>query len=368
MAYIPQFVKLSGMSNTVNAIATDLGINASMVSETDLDSLKQIGKYVTGSTAMSNAFCDNLINRVAKVIYSGRIYNNSLALFKKGVLEYGEFIEDVFVALAQGKKRQEDKNELYQTNADPAVIPDVKTAFYMSNVRCNYTVSIRRADLDKAFTTLYGVSDLIERIVNSLVKSQSYDEYLLTKVKLVQMCKASINIGDGNTPTDGTATDISEKAREIALLAPFMSNHNIAGVDNTLDGDELCFIVKASVAAKLDVQVLANAFNMDKADFLGRRVVVDNLKFSEAEQKRLFAITGATTLDELGVTADGLDVANRAQCIICSKNVLQIYDTKAPYFTEDYNGIDDIRSYHLHVDQAYGVSPFENYHIVVTTD
>lgn len=364
MAYIPQFVKLQGMSTTINAIATDLGIDTKMVAENDLASLKKIGAYVCGSTAMSNAFCDQLINRVAKVIYSGRVYNNSLALFKKGILEYGEFVEDVFVGLAKGYARVENTADLYQTNGSPAEIPDVKTAFYMSNVRCNYTVSIRKPDLDKAFTTLSGVTELIERIVNSLVKAQSYDEYLLTKVKLAHIAGNGKNSEQGSEKaTDGTGENLARVAREVALLAPFMATNNIAGVENTLDPDDLCFVVRADIAAKMDVEVLASAFNMDKADFLGRRVIIDKFDFTDAEKARLMSITGAVDFTDL-VPATVAENANTAKCIICSKDLLQIYDTKAPYFTEDYNGLDDVRSYHLHVDQAFAISPFENYTVL----
>lgn len=358
MAYIPQYVSLnnSKLTTAVNAIGTDLGVP---VAVTDLDTLKQFGQYVCGTTNMSNAFCNALINRIAKVIYTGQSYKNSLALFKKGIVGFGEVVEDIFVAIAEGQIRNEDPAKIAQTNGAAIAVPDVKTAFYMSNVRCTYSVSIRRPDLDKAFTSFAGVNELVERIVASLLKAHDYDEYIMTKVKLLQMAKAVDANARMKYTTDGTPADMLTVAREVALNAPFFDTANIQEVDNTMDENDLCVVIPTGTEANLDVNALASAFNLSKADFLGRRVRVDSFKLSDKEQARLKAITGKTLADL------GVDSVTYPEMIICSKNALQIWDTKEPYFTEDYNGLDDVRTYHLHVDQAYALNPFENFYGVI---
>lgn len=363
MAYIPEFVKLSKATDaTLNALATDIGTayggEAPVVVKDDLSTLKAFGKYITSATVLTNAFLDSLVNRIVKVLYTGQSYHNSLALFKKGIIGFGEVVEDVFVAIVEGAQRNEDASTITQTNTKKIAIPDVKTAFYMSNVRCNYSVSIRKADIDKAFTSFEGVNELIERIIATLIKSHNYDEYILTKVKLLQMAKAKDNNVRMNYTTDGTPTDMLTIAREIALNAPFFDTANIQEVDNTLNSDDLCIVIKASTEANIDVNALASAFNLDKAEFIGKRVTVNDFSLSEKEQARLKAITGLTLTDL------GIDSVTYPEMIICSKNALQIWDTKEPYFTEDYNGLDDVRTYHLHVDQAYAINPFENFYCV----
>ena len=43
------------------------------------------------------------------------------------------------------------------------------------------------------------------------------------------------------------------------------------------DESRIVLLINADVMAEIDVEVLAAAFNMDKADFLGRVIVVDDL-------------------------------------------------------------------------------------------
>lgn len=365
MAYLPEFYQLSKLkAATINAIGTDIG---APVVVSDLDTLHQYGNYVVGTTATQNAFCNALINRIAKVVYTSKTYQNSLKLFKKGILGFGELVEDIFVEIANGYKRNEDLTLIWESSGADITPPDIKTAFYMSNARLVYSISIRRPDLDKAFNSFEGVDELVGRIVDSLNRGHEYDEYILTKYKLGQLALAGINNGNAKTITlegddEANSKKILTTARATVGELKFMNNDkNIAGVLTSTNAEDIGCVVSTDVEASIDVNALAAAFNLGYADFIGKRIEVNGFVMTDGEITRYQQITGT---EDAPFTEAELAKLNKVKMIICDTDAIKIYDTHEPYFTEDYNGRDDVRTYHLHTDEAFAICPFANFCVI----
>lgn len=365
MAYIPEFVKLSQLkTDTLNAIGTDIGVGVTVLTN-DLATLHEYGNTVLGATVLQNSFCSALMNRIARVIFTSNSYRNPLKLFKKGVLSYGEMIEDVFVEIAKGVQRNENATVPTVPYTTANAIPDVKTAFYMSNLRARYDVCIRRPDLEKAFLTFEGVQELVEKIIDSLASGADFDEFILTKFKMQQaiindnVSKVSVTLG---TDVKAYAEDILTAMRAGVGHFKFMStDYNISGVLTSSKNDNLVAILPVDTESVVDVKALASAFNLSYADFIGRRVNVDDFTFSDSEIERFESITGLTYSEIMN--ADKVATIKNCVAITCDSDVFQIYDTKEPYMTEDYNGADDVRIYHLHVDKVFALSPFKDIQI-----
>ena len=68
---------------------------------TDVSELKQIGKIIMDVPALQNEFLSALVNRIALVTVTSKMFDNPWAMFKKGFLEYGETIEEIFVDLVR---------------------------------------------------------------------------------------------------------------------------------------------------------------------------------------------------------------------------------------------------------------------------
>ena len=75
------------------------GMRAS--AQDSLMSLRGIGDVIMTYQPLQNAFLSALVNRIGRVIITSRLYENPWAGFKKGLLEYGETIEEIFVSLAK---------------------------------------------------------------------------------------------------------------------------------------------------------------------------------------------------------------------------------------------------------------------------
>ena len=79
---------------------------------------------------LQNAFLSNLVNRIGRVIITSRLYEYPWAGFKKGLLEYGETVEEIFVEIARPYQFNPEKAE---TDLFKRRIPDVQAAFHTMN-------------------------------------------------------------------------------------------------------------------------------------------------------------------------------------------------------------------------------------------
>ena len=76
--------------------------------------------------------------------------------------------------------------------------------------------------------------------------------------------------------SDNTKTIVST-IKGVSNQLEFMSStYNSMGVLTHTRKNRQVLIIDAALDAAIDVDVLAYAFNMDKAEFMGRRVLVDN--------------------------------------------------------------------------------------------
>lgn len=294
------------------------------------ESIQEAIEGVLSSQATMNSFLNSLVNRIAMVIITSKSYENPLRMFKRGVLEYGEAIEEIFVNIAKAH----NFDPLFaESTVFKREIPDVRTAFHRVNSKLFYKTTISNEELRLAFLSEYGLNDLIAKIVDSLYSGSEFDEYLTMKNLVVQ------GIKNGNFyPVKITAPTDSETARQFVTTLKsysnkleFMSgNYNTVGVPTFSKKRDQVLLIDTDVSALIDVEVLALAFNMSKTEFLGRMVVVDN-----------FA-------DLTGVYAALVD-----------KDWFSIWDSFIG-FTENYNGEGLYWNYWYHVWKIYSTSPFSN--------
>lgn len=365
MAYIPEFVKNSDLSSTtLNAIGEDIGVGVTVVQD-DLETLHNYGKVVLGSSVMQNQFLSSLVNRIARAEYTSRAFRSPLAVLKKGILEFGEAIEEIFVEIQRGVARNE--NLANPSNPFATKLPDVKAAFHLSNLRCKYQTTVRNVDLRKAFLNFSGVDDLIARIVETVYTEHNYDEYLMTKYVLARRALERIaadkyvDLSAYVATNDTYAKAILRNARKFAKLLPIIkTEYNIAGVHTHTPLDKLVCFMTADASSIVDVDALAGAFNMEKAEFVGRIIDVDTFTFTADEIARICAISDIDDVENFPINSEGLTALESIPCVLADEDMLQIYDTIEPRFTEQYNASDDYWNYFLHIDQVFSTSPFMN--------
>ena len=134
------------------------------------------------------------------------------------------------------------------------------------------------------------------------------------------------------------------------------TEYNQAGVHTYTDKRDQYIILTSDFDAVMDVEVLASAFNMDKADFMGRRVLVDS--FASLDNDRL-ALLFKDDENYVPLTQDELDALAAIPAVLVDRDWFMILDNLLE-FTDQYNGQGLYWNYWLHVWKTLSVSPFAN--------
>ena len=355
----PQIVTLTNSSvDILNAIRNNASQNYRdyiPVATPNAESIKEIGAIIMDYPTLQNEFLSALVNRIGRVYVTSKMYENPWAMFKKGMLEFGESIEEVFVNIA--KPFQFDP-AVAETNLFKREIPDVRSAFHIMNYQKFYKTTVSNDQLRQAFLSWEGITDLISKIVDAMYTGANYDEFQTMKYMLAK------NIINGRMYPITVPTVSASNMKEIVATVKGVSNnfeflsnkYNVAGVQTLSKKADQYFLIDSRFDAIMDVEVLASAFNMDKAEFLGRRVLVDSFGSLDTARLNLLFADDPTYTE---IDSATLEALNNIPCIIVDKDFFMIFDNYMN-MTENYNGEGLYWNYWLHVWKTFSVSPFAN--------
>jgi len=255
--------------DVVNAIKNSASMNYKEFvpyATPDADSIRSIGNIIMDNPALQNEFLSALINRIGFVLVTSKMYQNPWAMFKKGRLEFGETVEEIFVEMAKGQPYDVKESETNQYARD---LPDLKSAFHILNYQEFYKKTIQEEDLRQAFLSWSGVADLIAKFVDAIYTGANYDEFQVMKYLIAKkLVNGQIYNYASPDATSANAKELASDFKGVSNDLEFMSDqYNIAGVmTHTLKNDQY-LIINSKFDAKMDVAVLASAFNMEKAHF-----------------------------------------------------------------------------------------------------
>jgi hypothetical protein len=359
MPTIPQMVTLTNSSvDILNVIRENASQNyQDYVPQVtaNAESLREIGSIIMDSPQLQNEFLSALVNRIGKVLITSKMYQNPWAMFKKGMLEFGETVEEIFVNLA--KPFQFDPN-VAESNVFKREIPDVRSAFHIMNYQKFYKTTVQNDQLRQAFLSWQGITDLIAKIIDTMYTGANYDEFQVMKY----MVAKNILKGHMKPVTIPEVTTANMKAivsviKSTSNKFEFMSNKtNLAGVQTHTEKKDQYILINSIFDATMDVEVLASAFNMEKAQFMGNRVLVDS--FGELDTDRL-ALLFADDKTYVAITEAEKTALNSIPAIIVDKDWFMIFDNFFN-FTEQYNGEGLYWNYWYHTWKTFSVSPFAN--------
>ena len=293
---------------------------------------------------MLNEFVNNLINRIGLTIIRNKSFNNPLSIFKKGSVPLGTDIQDIYENPAVAEQYEYSNTAMAKllTITDP----DTHVAYYRRNRQDLYTKTIAREGLQGAFASWEEFENYIAGITNSLYSGNYIDEFKYTK-QLVDGAYDNNKVIQKvvtNPTSEATAKAFLKEVRALYDNMTFPSTDynaysKFSGANGTIttwtDAERICLIVRADVMAEVDVDALASAFNIDKANFIGRVIKVDKFENDEI----------------LGV--------------VCDESWLQIYDNIFR-FDEFYNARTMSWNEYLHAWGTYAICPFANAVMLVT--
>ena len=293
---------------------------------------------------MLNEFVNNLVNRIGLTIIRNKSFSNPLALFKKGAVPLGTDIQEIYENPAVAEQYE------YSNTAMAKLLtitgPDTHVAYYRRNRQDLYTKTIAREGLQGAFDSWDKFEDFVSAITQSLYSGNYIDEFKYTK-ELIDGAYANdkVIVEQVSAPVDtANSKAFLKKVRALYSQMSFPSTEynaysKLSGsskpVTTWTDPERVVLIIRADVMAEVDVEALASAFNLDKANFLGRVIQVDKFEHDEV----------------LGV--------------ICDEAWLQIYDNVFR-FDEFYNARVMAWNEYLHAWGTWAISPFANAVVLAT--
>lgn len=271
-------------AQVLDAIRTD----ASMAYQERVPAATQGGIESTinalwGYTPMMNEFIDALVNRVGDVVIKSKIWDNPLARFKRGMMQYGDTIEEIGLDLIQAHRYDPNDcmDDVFECNP-----PNVMSNFHVIDRQDYYPLTINDTLLRRAFLSDYGLQEMVSRVLETPYTSDYWDEYLIMKRLFVEYEKADgfykVNVPDAAAETtregkQDAAMAITEAVRSIAGKMRFISrSYNAAGLPVATKPTELVLFATPDFTAMLDVNVLAFAFNVSAAELNVSVVEVDD--------------------------------------------------------------------------------------------
>lgn len=325
----------------------------------DYQNLKNIGDAILGNPTNYNEFVNTLMNRIGKVLISSKLYENPWAFFKRGMMELGETIEEVFVDLLEAHEFDEEtaEKEIFKRE-----LPNVLSVFHILNYKKFYKVTINETQLKQAFISWQGVTDLISKIIETLYTSANYDEFLVMKYMLANaIIKGNVAPVEIPTISKETASDIVTSIKQVSNAYTFLTReYNSMGVATHTPKTEQYLITNSNFDAIMDVEVLASAFNMEKADFVGHKVLLDSFLLSDSEMERLKKLlstgTNSTFTD---FTKEEKEILANVPAMLVDKDFFMIVDNYQN-MTEQYNGEGLYWNYWFHKWNTFSTSPFAN--------
>lgn len=312
-----------------------------------------VGKVIYGDAALRNQFVNALVNRIARVVIQSATFNDPYRDLKKGQIQFGESIEEIFVEMAKPYEYSAEKGAQREFKRTP---PKAHSAFHVMNWQVTYPITIQNRDLYQAFLTENGVTDLIARIVDQVYTGAEYDEFLLFKYLIIKGVSHGkfypIKVGDGTNLDEAAAA-----FRGTSNLLPFMkSDFNESHVITNTPKERQSIFMDANFNAKFDVNVLAAAFHMEKADFMGKLHLIDD--FTTFDNDRFDEIrANSTQIEE--VTPAELNLMKDVVAVLVDDNWFQVYDY-LDEMTETFVASGLYWNYFYHVRKGVSYSPYSN--------
>lgn len=245
---------------------------------------------ILSDSDMANSFFSGLTNTIVKQQIISRFFNNPLERFKTGELPYGLAESEFYINPQTGETFLYPSADTAGTgvNADllKDKLPDIKQIFFKKNYGKKYKKSYSDVQILNVVQTWDDLGRLIDGISRSLVSDANIEEFDTMKA----MMTAGFNNGDMVVSSISDITDKSTaeaflvKAREKYLSFQFPSDAYNSWTDSDghkvttwTDPDNISIIITAKTSAVVDVYALAAAFNIDKADIMGKVFVVDKI-------------------------------------------------------------------------------------------
>lgn len=262
--------------NILRAVRQELSFEAQNHLPVEVsDNLQAVYDNILNYAPVRNEIVPSLINRIGMQTVDSIAWRNPLARFKKEPMRYGETHEETYVNMCKGRVYDSQADFKFAFQQYQSYIMSV---FHNVNLEIQYPVTVTYDNLRKAFTSEYGIRDMIMAKMESAITGANWDEYLAMR--------DLINVGYEKEVLPAVTVDaivdeasakklLIEVKRAVGEFGFPLPENNPAGATSHAMPTNLIWITTPEVNAQISVDALAYAFHMDKADVAVQTVIVD---------------------------------------------------------------------------------------------
>lgn len=292
------------------------------------DELVDFGNALVEYKAGANEFLYSLINRIGMVNVNYQSFKSPLAVFKKGFMEYGDTIEDIYIEPVKALLYEAEVPNNNPGDQWATFKPDIDVVYHKLNRELVYPLTINDKVLRRAFTSYRELDKFLSGLMLQLYNADEIDDFALTMQLLESVDDWYYKIHVDAITNETTAKNLVIAVRSVVPTLRFPARKfNAKGVLNWNSADEMYLLVTPQVNAILDVEVLAKAFNMDRAEFMGHVIEVPELW-------------------------------GEVQAVLVHREFLQIWDTMRQMATTGINALHLTQNYFYHHQGILSASPY----------
>ena len=286
---------LKNSLNKIRQISSDIYHQYVPILEDDTD-ISSLANPVLTVPEVYNEFCNALINRIVYTQIETKMFNNPLRGLEGNVMPLGCAGQEIYINPAKGRQYNCDDfaGILQKYEAD------VKVQYLIKNMDLQYPVTVIRTKLKEAFVSWEALDQFITGLTNSLYNGMYIDEFKWTKALVSSAYKGNlVQVETVSSPL--TSADLAKtfttKARELFLNFQMPSTRynawsKVGGAGQPIttwtDPEDIVILIRNDVRAFMDVEVLANAFQIDRAVLLGNIYPVDSFDVYDDEGNKIF--------------------------------------------------------------------------------
>ena len=330
---------MANMTNILNAILTNASADyQSRVPTATKDNITEVGSAIMSYKATENEFLTALVNKIAMQIVHNKTFKNPLAVLKKGSMPLGRNIEEIYTNPATGTVFDPSGADLLSRS-----LPDTKTIYHSMNRQGKYKKTVSKSMLLQAFTSYAELEKLLNSIVNTIYSGDNIEEFLLMK----ELFASAITGGKLKTVEIDAVSDTESSKNFVKAIRTISQDMTFPGskynsyYDINKDSDanpvvtwtpkeNQVLLLRNDVSVNVDVELLAQAFNVSYADLQQRTLIVDSF--------------GSAT---------------NCGAVLCDQAFVQVYEN-LQQMENFHNGEGLYDNYIYHHWQTYSLSLFAN--------
>lgn len=239
-------------------------------------SLAELGSSILQDERLQNEFLYGLVNKIAFQMITSKAYRNPLRGLIKGLVEFGDTIEEIFVSniKAQVYSRDDAENELFKQH-----LPTVSAIYHKINREEVYPVTVTYAQLRRAFFVEGAMQNLVNSIIEEMTSSDEDDTFQLMKHLMFiygtegRFYNKTISPPADEATVRNAVVQIKAISNDMTFRKP---KYNNAGVPSHSTKSEQVIFMNSLFDAQVDVELLARAFNKSLAEFEADKIVIDD--------------------------------------------------------------------------------------------